>query len=151
MLCVWWDWKGIIHYELLPPAKTTNSYLYWQQPMQLKQDVKKKRLELMNRKSIVVHHDINAKPHTSLAIRLILAVRNRPPPRHLSGGGPLPDRAPGSRLSGAGTPSSGRRSITSEPHRLRSAGGALPSRGERVPRPYIYRDTFTAAGDKSRC
>ncbi|KAL0852235.1 hypothetical protein ABMA28_000453 [Loxostege sticticalis] len=22
MLCVWWDWKGIIHYELLPPGST---------------------------------------------------------------------------------------------------------------------------------
>ncbi|GBP81556.1 Histone-lysine N-methyltransferase SETMAR [Eumeta japonica] len=28
MLCVWWDWKGIIHYKLLPPGKTINWDLY---------------------------------------------------------------------------------------------------------------------------
>ncbi|GBP84880.1 Histone-lysine N-methyltransferase SETMAR [Eumeta japonica] len=27
ILCVWWDWKGIIHYELLPPGKTIDSDL----------------------------------------------------------------------------------------------------------------------------
>ncbi|GBP71242.1 Mariner Mos1 transposase [Eumeta japonica] len=36
MLCVWWDWKGIIHYELLPPGKTINSDLYCQQLMRLR-------------------------------------------------------------------------------------------------------------------
>ncbi|GBP42099.1 Mariner Mos1 transposase [Eumeta japonica] len=41
MLCVWWDWKGIIHYELLPPGKTINSDLYCQQLMRLKQEVEK--------------------------------------------------------------------------------------------------------------
>jgi len=25
---VWWDWKGIVHYELLPPCKTIDSDLY---------------------------------------------------------------------------------------------------------------------------
>ncbi|KAJ0176832.1 hypothetical protein K1T71_008011 [Dendrolimus kikuchii] len=25
MLCVWWDWKGIIHYELLPPGRIIDS------------------------------------------------------------------------------------------------------------------------------
>ncbi|KAL0839102.1 hypothetical protein ABMA28_017081 [Loxostege sticticalis] len=28
LLCVWWDWKGIIHYELLPPGRTIDSELY---------------------------------------------------------------------------------------------------------------------------
>ncbi|GBP70079.1 Mariner Mos1 transposase [Eumeta japonica] len=35
MLCVWWDWKGIIHYEFLPPGKTIKSDLYCQQLMRL--------------------------------------------------------------------------------------------------------------------
>ncbi|GBP59568.1 hypothetical protein EVAR_83287_1 [Eumeta japonica] len=43
-----WDWKSIIDYELLPPGKTINSYLYYQQLMQLKQEVGKKRPELIN-------------------------------------------------------------------------------------------------------
>jgi len=25
MLCVWWDWKGILYYELLPNNETINS------------------------------------------------------------------------------------------------------------------------------
>ncbi|GBP38736.1 Histone-lysine N-methyltransferase SETMAR [Eumeta japonica] len=50
ILCVWWDWKGIIHYELLPPGKIISSDLYCQQLMRLKQEVEKKRLKLINRK-----------------------------------------------------------------------------------------------------
>ncbi|GBP44598.1 Dolichyl-diphosphooligosaccharide--protein glycosyltransferase subunit 2 [Eumeta japonica] len=41
-----WDWKDIIHYELLPPGKAINSDLYCQQLMKLKQELEKKRLEL---------------------------------------------------------------------------------------------------------
>ncbi len=41
MLCVWWDWKGIIHYELLQPARTIDSTLYCQQLMRLKQAIEK--------------------------------------------------------------------------------------------------------------
>ncbi|TLM46186.1 hypothetical protein FEC26_18845, partial [Acinetobacter baumannii] len=66
MLCVWWDWKGIIHYELLPPGRTIDSELYCEQLMRLKQEVERKRPELINRRGVVFHHD-NARPHTSLA------------------------------------------------------------------------------------
>ncbi|GBP59100.1 hypothetical protein EVAR_48076_1 [Eumeta japonica] len=33
VLCVWWDWKSINHYELLPLGKTINLDLYCQQLM----------------------------------------------------------------------------------------------------------------------
>ncbi|GBP79381.1 Mariner Mos1 transposase [Eumeta japonica] len=66
MLCVIWDWKDIIHYELLPPGKTINSNLYCQQLIRLKQEVEKTRSELCNRKGVVFHRD-NAMSHTSLA------------------------------------------------------------------------------------
>ncbi|KAJ0171809.1 hypothetical protein K1T71_012572 [Dendrolimus kikuchii] len=36
MLCIWWDWKGIIHYELLPPGRTIDCELYRKQLMRLK-------------------------------------------------------------------------------------------------------------------
>ncbi|GBP05920.1 Dynein heavy chain 7, axonemal [Eumeta japonica] len=42
MLCVWWVWKDIIHYELLSPGKTINSDVYCQQLMRLIQEVEKK-------------------------------------------------------------------------------------------------------------
>lgn len=68
MLCVWWDWKGIVHYELLPPGKTINSDFYCEQLDRLNQKIQKKRPELFNRKGIVFHQD-NARPHTALTTR----------------------------------------------------------------------------------
>ena len=41
MLSVWWDWKGIVHHELLKPGQTINSTLYCQKLMPLKQAIKK--------------------------------------------------------------------------------------------------------------
>ncbi|CAH2244527.1 jg7678 [Pararge aegeria aegeria] len=66
MLCVWWDWKGIIHDELLPPGSTIDSELYYEQLMRLKQVVEGKRPELIYKRGVVFHHD-NARPYTSLA------------------------------------------------------------------------------------
>ncbi|GBP34028.1 Mariner Mos1 transposase [Eumeta japonica] len=39
--CIWWDWKGVIRYKLLPPAKTINSNLYCQQLTRLNQEIEK--------------------------------------------------------------------------------------------------------------
>ncbi|KAA5582484.1 hypothetical protein F3G14_18510, partial [Acinetobacter baumannii] len=69
MLCVWWDWKGIIHYELLPPGRTIDSELYCEQLMRLKQELKfsqEKAAGINQRRGLVFHHD-NTRPHTSLA------------------------------------------------------------------------------------
>jgi len=69
MLCVWWDWKGIIYYELLSSNQTINSELYCEQLQRLQQAIERKRPELINnRRGIVFHHD-NARPHTSLMTR----------------------------------------------------------------------------------
>lgn len=66
MLCVWWDWKGIVFYELLPKNETIDSAKYCQQLDRLKEAVAQKRPELARRRGVVFHHD-NARPHTSLA------------------------------------------------------------------------------------
>lgn len=68
MLCVWWDWKGIVHHELLPVGQTIDSQLYCEQLERLRQAIERKRPELNNRKGVVFHHD-NARPHTSLMTR----------------------------------------------------------------------------------
>lgn len=68
MLCVWWDWKGIVYYEVLPHGLTLNSELYCKQLVNLKTALEQKRPELINRKGVVFHHD-NARPHTSLMTR----------------------------------------------------------------------------------
>nr|KAF6281895.1 hypothetical protein mPipKuh1_010196 [Pipistrellus kuhlii] len=68
LLSVWWDYKGIVYFELLPPNRTINSDVYIEQLTKLNNAVEEKRPELTNRKGVVFHHD-NARPHTSLVTR----------------------------------------------------------------------------------
>ena len=46
MLCVWWDWKGVLYYELLPENRTINSNKYCSQLDQLKAALDEKWPEL---------------------------------------------------------------------------------------------------------
>ncbi|GFX53184.1 mariner Mos1 transposase [Trichonephila clavipes] len=57
LLCIWWDWKGIIYYELLPYDQTLNSDIYCQQLDRLKLAIEQKRPELTNRRSVAFHQD----------------------------------------------------------------------------------------------
>ena len=68
MLSIWWDYKGVVYFELLPNNRTINSDVYCQQLVKLEEAIKEKRPELANLKVIVFHHD-NARLHTSLATR----------------------------------------------------------------------------------
>jgi len=68
VVCVRWDWKGIVHYELLSFNQTINSELYCEQLQRLQQAIERKQPELINRRDVVFHHD-NARPHTSLMTR----------------------------------------------------------------------------------
>ena len=61
MLCIRWDIRGLIHYELLKPSEKLNSEKYCQQLDDLKTAVQEKRPEMFNRKDIILHHD-NARP-----------------------------------------------------------------------------------------
>jgi len=67
-LSVWWDWKGVVYFELLPRNQTINSDVYCQQLDKLNAAIKEKRPELINRKGFIFHQD-NARPHTSLMTR----------------------------------------------------------------------------------
>ncbi|XP_011154625.2 histone-lysine N-methyltransferase SETMAR-like [Harpegnathos saltator] len=68
ILCVWWDWKGIVHHELLPPGRKIDSDLYCRQLARLQLAIQKKRPELISKMGVVYHAD-NARPHTSLTTR----------------------------------------------------------------------------------
>ena len=68
MLSVWWDFKGIVYFELLPRNQTINSNVYCLQLMKLDKKNKEKRPELATRKGIIFHQ-YNARPHTSLVAR----------------------------------------------------------------------------------
>ncbi|GFT25006.1 mariner Mos1 transposase [Trichonephila clavipes] len=43
LLCIWWEWKGIIYYELLPYGQTLNSDPYCQQLDRLKLEIDQNR------------------------------------------------------------------------------------------------------------
>ena len=45
---VWWDFKGIVLFELLPDNTTINSEVYCDQPDKLNDSLKKKRPELIS-------------------------------------------------------------------------------------------------------
>lgn len=61
MLCVFWDYKGVIWYELLPYGKTITARVYSNQLQQMANSFREKR---PNRSKIYFLHD-NAKPHTA--------------------------------------------------------------------------------------
>ena len=67
-MCIWWDWKGVLYYELLPENQTINSNKYCSQLDQLEAALDKKHPELVSRKCIIFHQD-NARPHVSLMTR----------------------------------------------------------------------------------
>ena len=68
MLCIWWDWKGVLYYDLLPENQAINSNKHCSQLDQLKAALNEKHLELVNRKHIIFHQD-NARPHVPLMTR----------------------------------------------------------------------------------
>ena len=61
MLCIWWDWKGVLYYKLLPENQMINSNKYCSQLDQLKASLDERCPELVNRKCKTFHQD-NAKP-----------------------------------------------------------------------------------------
>lgn len=60
MLCVWWDWEGIIHHELLGHNQTVNADLYVKQLHRVNKAIQQKRPNRQN--SVLLQHD-NARPH----------------------------------------------------------------------------------------
>uniref|UniRef100_D3TLF6 Mariner transposase n=1 Tax=Glossina morsitans morsitans TaxID=37546 RepID=D3TLF6_GLOMM len=69
LLCVWWDWQGILHHEILPPGSTIDPDLYCQQLERLYLAIQKKRPELVSSKVIAYQADNSRPPHTSLTTR----------------------------------------------------------------------------------
>jgi len=58
MLCIWWDQKGIVHYELLKPSDAITGDVYRRQLMRLKVAIKEKRPEWVNKHSkLIFQHD----------------------------------------------------------------------------------------------
>jgi histone-lysine N-methyltransferase SETMAR len=52
LLCVWWNYKGVIYYELVPDGHTINAEVYSQQLEKMNTVLPKKDSVLVNRKRI---------------------------------------------------------------------------------------------------
>ena len=63
MLSVWWDCKGILHFELLPRNQTVNSNVYVQQLTKLSDAVQEKRPEFANRQVLFTNMIMQSLTH----------------------------------------------------------------------------------------
>jgi len=72
MMVVFFDWKGIVHNEFVPRGQMVNKQLYQEVLTRLRNAVRRKRLELWENQTWMLHHD-NAAAHASLLIRSYLA------------------------------------------------------------------------------
>lgn len=75
MIIVFFDTKGIVHKEFVPPNQTVNSAYYCDVLRRLRENVRRRRPELWRQGNWLLHHD-NAPCHTSLLTRTFLAQNN---------------------------------------------------------------------------
>ena len=68
MLTVFFDYRGVVHYEFLPPGQTVNKEYYLSVMRRLREAIRLKRPESWADNSWFLHHD-NAPFHTALFLR----------------------------------------------------------------------------------
>ena len=72
MLCIWWDMKGVVYYELLEPDETITGQRYRLQLMRLSRALREKRSEYEQRHDkVILQHD-NARPHVAQPVKTYL-------------------------------------------------------------------------------
>jgi len=72
ILVVFFDWKDIVHHEFVPHGQMVNKQFYQEVVARLRDAVRKKRPELLENQTWMLHHD-KAPAHTSFLIRSYLA------------------------------------------------------------------------------
>jgi [histone H3]-lysine36 N-dimethyltransferase SETMAR len=68
MLCVWWNFEGVIHFELVPEGRAVNANLYTQQLDRVYAVLCERYPALVNRNRVLLQHD-NAPAHTARLTR----------------------------------------------------------------------------------
>jgi len=76
MLCVWWDQKGVIYYELLKPDETVNAHRYHQKLIKLHRPLCEKRPHYRKRHDKLIFLHDNAPSHTSTMVQNYLETLN---------------------------------------------------------------------------
>ena len=69
MICVWWDWEGLLHWEMLEKNKTVEKDLYIAQLHRVNEALQQKRPN--RRGQVILLHD-NARPHVANAVKAVL-------------------------------------------------------------------------------
>lgn len=65
LLCIWWDYLGVVYYEFMKPGETITSETYKTQLIHLKEAIEKNRpFNGAGTRSVILLHD-NARPHTA--------------------------------------------------------------------------------------
>ena len=72
LLVVFVDWKGIVHHEFVPRGQMVNRQLYQEFLARLRDAVRRKRPELWENQTWMLHHD-NAPADASLLVGSCLA------------------------------------------------------------------------------
>jgi len=90
MLIVFFDIKGVIMTEWVPQGQTVNQHYYLQVLTTLRERVRRKRPELWENDSWILHQD-NAPAHSALSVKRFLAKNRTPVLQHPPY---LPDLAP---------------------------------------------------------
>ncbi|OAF63997.1 hypothetical protein A3Q56_08291, partial [Intoshia linei] len=68
MVSIWWDMKGILHYEYLKNKETINAEKYGEQLNKSTDAIYRKRSQMFSKGNIILLHD-NARPHTAIKTR----------------------------------------------------------------------------------
>ena len=69
ILCICWDEKGVLYYELLKPGKTINRERYRTQLMRLKRAIAEKRPEYSTRHEAIIFHHDNVRRHGAILFK----------------------------------------------------------------------------------
>ena len=72
LLCIWWDQKGTVYYELLKPGETFTGDRCRQQLIKLNEALKRKRPGWRDRTHKVTFLHDNARPHVTKPVKTYL-------------------------------------------------------------------------------
>jgi len=71
MLCIWWDQKNLVYYELLKPGDSITGDQYRLQLIRLSRALREKGSEHEQRHKVILLHD-NARPHVTKVVKKYL-------------------------------------------------------------------------------
>jgi len=69
MLCIWWDQKGVLYYELLKSGETINGERYRTQLVRLKRAIAEKRPEYATRQDAIIFQHDNDRLHVAIPVK----------------------------------------------------------------------------------